>query len=240
MVKNKAFILLELVIALSLLSALLLFSQHWVSQQLQHSRAVLQLPEAQQMLTAIEYFWLQERRAPNSLSELVSKGYIAKVWQPWPGQWQLEQHENMLRLLLPATDVTLARATSAQLPGAQLNSSNELALHIFEPIQLALHRRYLHRSATTGAPEYNQMETDLDVRGHALRNVGILQGDRVVASTVTLSDAQFNQVLASTFESETLTATKGYFGGYEVSELAARFEQLQLQWQQCRSNGGCQ
>ncbi|WP_417688247.1 hypothetical protein [Pseudidiomarina sp.] len=240
MAKRRGFILMELVIALSLLSALLLFSQRWVTQQALGSRVAANLPAAQQMLTAIELFWLHERRAPTALSELVTKGYIAEVWQPWAGQWQLLRQENMLRLTLPATDLGLAQRTSEQLPGAHVNADDELALHVFEPIQLALYQRYLHRVADTSAPEYNQMEADLDMRGHTVRNVDGVDAQTVVATRAVLDAATFGNVRATTLAVEDLVADQASLGGHDVVALAQRLEQLQTQWNQCRSNGGCQ
>lgn len=239
MKRRFGFILLELVIALSLFSALLLFSQQWMQQQFTQSRAALQLPTAQKMLTAIEYFWLQERRPPVALSELITKGYIAKIWQPWSGEWQLQHHQNMLRLLLPAEDLGLAERTSMQLPGAQLNAENEFMLHVFEPIQLALQQRYLHRTASE-APEYNQMEADLDMRGHAVRNLGTLEAERLLADSATLTNANFTALNVTRLNTSELIAEQANFGGYELVSLADRVMQLQLEWQQCRSNGGCQ
>lgn len=237
---HRGFILIELVIALSLLSALLLFSQRWVTQQQKNMDITVHLNAAQEMLTAIEYFWLHERRAPTNLAELVTKGYIAAVWQPWPGQWQLETQLNMLRLTLPVEDVALARLTSEQLAGAHVNSENELALHVFEPIQLALYKRYLHRSADPSAPEYNRMEADIDMNGHALRAVGEVDTRFVYASSASFDTANFGSVHAETMNVTDLQASNASLGGHDVVLLANRLEQLQMQWNQCRANGGCQ
>ena len=240
MAKRRGFILLELVIALSLLSALLLFSQRWVTQQARSAQFGTNLPAAQQMLSAIEFFWLHERRPPTALSELVTKGYIAEVWQPWAGQWQLSLQENRVRLTLPATDLALAQRTSEQVPGAHVNADDALALHVFEPIQLALYQRYLHRVADTSAPQYNQMEADLDMRGHAVRNVDGLDAQTVVATRAVVDTATFSTMRATTLAVDDLVAEQASLGGHDVVALANRVAQLQLQWNQCRSSGGCQ
>lgn len=238
--RKRGFILIELVIALSLLSALLLFSQRWLTQQQKSVDITAQLIAAQQMLTAIEYFWLQERQAPTTLAELVSKGYIAAVWQPWAGQWRLETQVNMLRLTLPVEDLALAQRTSEQLAGAHINGANELALHVFEPIQLALYKRYLHRAADPSAPEYNRMEADIDMNGHALRAVDEFDARFVYASSASFETATFGSVQAETMNVTDLQASNATLGGHDVVLIANRLEQLQVQWNQCRANGGCQ
>ncbi|RUO56092.1 MULTISPECIES: hypothetical protein [Pseudidiomarina] len=240
MQKRRGLILIELVIALSLLSALLLFSQHWLTQQNRNALAVNDLPVAQQMLKAIEYFWLQERRPPTSLNELISKGYIAAVWQPWPGEWRLQLSANMLRLALPATDLAVAQRTSEQVPGAHVNSTNELTLHVFEPVQLALHKRYLHRTVDVTAPEYNQMEVDLNMNGHALDNAGNVIAERVVTTSALIDQATFNQVQAASASVTDLLASNATLGSHDVVLLANRVQQLHEQWQLCLANGGCQ
>ncbi|RUO61942.1 hypothetical protein [Pseudidiomarina insulisalsae] len=240
MKRYKGYILFELVIAISLLSALLLFSQQWLLHKSKQQQQQSGVSEAKTLLREIERFWLLERRIPGDLNELVSKGYLSHVWQPWPQPWMLSQEHNMLRLRIAAPDYEQALWLSQQIAGAHVTAADELSLHVFEPVQLALQERYLQRVADPLAPQYNQMEADLDMNGYKITNVDQLDAKVVVARTANLTAAQFELLRANELEVDTLVATQASISGQDLAVLADRVALLQQQWQQCRAAGGCQ
>lgn len=237
---NRAFILFELVIALSLLSALLLFSQQWLSQQAKRQSSQAGLTGAQQLLTAVEVYWLNEGQTPTTLAELVSKGYITKIWQPWEGTWQLQLEQNMLRLSLMGNDLRQTQRLSEQIPGALINSQGALVLHVFEPVQVVLRSRYLQRYSDANVPENNRMETHLDMNGYSIRNIATLHSDSLVANTATIGIAHFSNAQVARLEVNELIAEQAVIDGHDLAQLADRVTLLQSQWEACRAQGGCQ
>lgn len=242
MKSNRGYILFELVIALSILSGLLLFSQQWLLQQQKRQGNDFSASAAQQFLAAIETFWLAERRTPATLAELVSKGYVAQVWQPWPGEWSIEQYENMLRLRLAvdAGSAGAAQRLSEQVAGAHVTRTGEFMMHVFEPVQLALYKRYLHRYPDAFSPEYNQMQTHLDMNGFSLTNVNEMHANQLISGQAIITEASFENVQATRLEVDDLQAQRAFIGGHNIAQVAQRLKQLQNQWITCRANGGCQ
>ncbi|MDN7134742.1 hypothetical protein [Pseudidiomarina terrestris] len=240
MKQRRGYILFELVIALSLLAGVLVMSQQWLVRQHQVQQRQGWELEARNLMTALERFWLEQRRVPDSLSELVSKGYIAEVWQPWGQPWQLSTQANLLRLQTQAPDSTEARWLARRIAGASSTVDDQLQLHVWQPLLLALRERYLHRIPDPDAPEYSAMASDLDMGGFSIKNVGLIEAERLAGQTATLQSATIADLRASEVVVTTLSAAQATVAGYDVVTIIERMQHLEQSWQTCKAQGGCQ
>ncbi|RUO74320.1 hypothetical protein CWI80_02970 [Pseudidiomarina sediminum] len=237
----KGYILFELVLGLSLLSLILLSTQQWFLYQRTQQQRQLDVTQAKVFLTAVERFWLQEQRPPAVVSELISKGYLEELWYPWQGaQWQLSEHDQLLRLSLPAEEVEVAQWLTGRIAGAMVNEDGFLQLHVWKPIALVLQHRYLQRFTDPQAPEVNTMQSDLLMDGNAIRNVGTIDAEQVSAPVAIIQQGTFQSLNANQLMVTQLIAEHAQVDGYSVAEMAQRLAQLQQQWQQFQAQGGCQ
>ncbi len=238
--KHRGYILFELVLALSLLAGLLVLSQQWMArEQAAQQRSHWQL-EAHALLTAIEQFWLSEARLPEPLSELITKGYIAQIWQPWGAPWQLSTQANLLRLQTPAASVSEANWLAQRIAGADVSHTGDLRLHVWQPAVLALRERYLHRIEDPQHPQYSTMAADLNMNGYSVKNAGLVEAQLVVAERASAQHADIDDLRSSSLTAADLTAQQAIIAGYDVQSVVARLQQLEQQWQACRTQGGCQ
>ncbi|MGQ4276294.1 hypothetical protein ACQ5ES_04520 [Pseudidiomarina sp. E22-M8] len=240
MKQRYGYILFELVLALSLLAGLMLMSHQWFArQQAVQERNSWEI-EAKSFIAAIERFWLTERRVPTPLSELVSKGYIADIWRPWGAPWVVETQDNLLRLQTQAPTTSDANWLVRHIAGASTNADDEVQLHVWQPIVLALRERYLQRIADPIAPEYNTMDSNLDMNGFSINNVATLQTKVLVGTQATVQQAELTDLRASEVSATNFSANAATIAGYDVLAVIQRLQQLEQKWQACRAQGGCQ
>lgn len=234
------YILFELVVALSLLAGLMLMSQQWFARQQALAERSSWEVEAQSFITAIERFWLSERRVPSPLSELVTKGYIADIWRPWGAPWKLEIQDNLLRLQTQAPTVGDANWLARQVAGASTITDNQVQLHIWQPIGLALRERYLHRVPDPMAPEYSAMASDLDMNGFNIKNVATLHTSYLLGTQATVEQAELANLRSTEVDTTRFSADEAIIAGYDVAAVIQRLQLLEQKWQACRAQGGCQ
>ena len=237
--KSRAFVLFELVIALSILTTVLVFSQQWWLRHQRTQQLQNDVHAAEVMLNAIDRFWLTEQRRPNDLPELISKGYVTELWQPWPEPWQLSYNNGLLRLAIQAPSTNQARALAHHLTGADVSARDELRLHVWQPLPVVLNQRFLQRVADPAHPEYQQMETHLDLNGNAIRNVSRVDADIFNGTSVYADLAEIKQLRSDSTETIELVSDNAIIGGFNVKQLLTEFAALQQSWQQCVASGGC-
>lgn len=234
------YILFELVIALSLLAGLMLLSQQWFARQQILAERSSWVVEAKSLITAIERFWLSERRVPGALDELITKGYIADIWRPWGAPWQLDIQDNLVRLQTQAPTTGDANWLAQQVAGASTNPDNEVQFHIWQPIGLALRERYLHRVADPMAPEYSAMASDLDMNGFSINNIATLQASYLIGTEASVEQADLANLRSTEVSAIRFSADEANIAGYDVVAVIQRLQQLEQKWQACLAQGGCQ
>lgn len=208
-VKQRGFLLTEMLVAIAVFGVLVLVVMQW--QQQQHRQQQLQdsLDYAQRLVSVLQDHYMHYDAYPSSMAALVATG----LWQqtsasPLASNWQWRTVAGQLELSWTANSAAQAQWLGSQWLGSVV-TGREVVYRQLIPIQLgpADPAQWLHRQAVAGQPELNQMQTTLDFGGHDLTNVGQLDAIEIQAMQLTVDE----------LETEALAVERLLLGGSDWS-----------------------
>lgn len=201
--RNKGFSLLEFVAVLALISGVLLSLTQW--RQIQHQQRLQQvlLDTIDHVQMALYGHFRQHNEFPLSISAL---GLTEHEMTPWGGSVALRHENGELNIVVPTPNRHVLAWLQARLPMTQ-RQELDLLVSVPMPLQTLSADFALHRVAVEGRPELNQMQTDLNMNGFAIRNFSQLEADNAQLDMVTASEAVIGQITADeVWLTEQLTA----------------------------------
>lgn len=238
--QRQGYVLIELITAIVVLSAMLLWaSQMWQFQQQQQQRKHW-LDDIEQVRHGALSFWVKDGRAPLTIDEFLSTEQQQSLLSPWQSPWQFTLAEHWLELAVTAPDANQAQWLSNKVAGAFVRAE-QVIIPIWAPAAQGLDESYLYRQAVPDKPHLNSMMTDLDMGGHDILNAGAIEADQVSTSQLhTWSINADNLNILSVAEAESLYAADVITPFGSLSELKATLNQFEVVWGYCVASGKCQ
>src|SRR5690554_806358 len=206
MMRRQGYVLIEVITAIVVLSAMLLWAmQMWQFQQQQKQRKHW-LEDIQQVRNGALSFWLKDGHAPASIDEFFTVEQQASLVAPWQSSWQFAMAEHWLELSLNAPDEAQAVWLSNKVAGA-FQRATQVVIPIWSPAAQGLDESYLYRQAVPDKPHLNSMLTDLDMGGKNILNVNSIDADEVTLGQLhAWSINAENLTIVSVAEAESLYA----------------------------------
>ncbi|RUO78256.1 type II secretion system protein [Pseudidiomarina taiwanensis] len=238
--KVTGFVLLELIVALTLIGVGLMFLGQWYAQQQQLSTRQTWVYDTELLISALQTQWQQTHKVPSDLSQLSHPDGSSGFVEPWQQTWQVLPQAEHLQLQIAAPNHAEARWFASQLPGARA-VQEQVFIEVLEPdySQVANAERFLHRQPQPQQPELNEMQVDLQMNGHALTNVSQLQATSasvtmVQSDLVQTSDFSATHARIEHLEVDSLISPEG-----SLLQLKQQLDLLQALWNSCVAQGRC-
>lgn len=234
------FILFELIIALTLIGATLLFIGQWSQHRQQIELRQGWLNDTEKLIEIVGEYWRQQAIMPSDLSQLPETFGIEQLQTPWQRIWQLAPQGQTLMLTMEAPSSAEASWFAGRLAGAQV-VGQQLQVTILPPLfqRSGSPERYLHRIAVPSQPELNQLEVHLDLNGFDVTNVGLFDGtdgrlQNVQSTTLASQSLVANRLTVDTINVGDLVTPNG-----DLREFMESLDRLQALWDSCVAQGGC-
>lgn len=207
LIKRRAggFSLFELLVVLSFLSAMLIFSIQVSTSTQQNSRVQLFVAELSDLKNAVYAAsgYIKHEVTPADL--VTEQLYFGELYSPWGEPYRIEYTELGIYVLGYARTQKLAERLVKQLSAAEY-SGGWVKLFVHQPEPKIDDSLYLHREFDAERPHLNQMNTDLDMSGHNILNVGDINADKAEFAHVSVPTALLSHVESTTATIDNVSA----------------------------------
>lgn len=186
--KQSGFTLQELVISLAIMGIIATGAVSNYKVEQKTSLVEKAAADVDGLTQAYNQFYTKNRRAPTSISELVTEGYyVGSTESPWGSTYVGTETANGYAVSVNTSDSTYAKSLSNKYASSSLSGTS---VEVTTPIPTieTLASQYLHRVSVDGSPELNQLETDIDANGHNIRNISELDAEEVNVTTAVIEE----------------------------------------------------
>jgi filamentous hemagglutinin len=183
---QRGFTLAELAIVTVITGVTAMYGMEYAENQERYANVEKAVQDLKALQHSYNQFYLEERRFPADIPEMVDLGYyVGDTVSPFNTTYIGEPGAKGFRFRIDANEDSYALTMSDIISGSTLSAATEVSVEVPIPTLGTIAAQYLHRVTVAGHPEYNSMQTNLDINGFDINSIGTL--DAVSVETQTLN-----------------------------------------------------
>ncbi|EKE83822.1 hypothetical protein [Idiomarina xiamenensis] len=172
--QHAGWLLLEAITAIAIVGLLLAQLTQWLSSQQQQARLQQWQQLTERLQQAQQLYYQRFHQFADDLGHLQQAQLWQPHWQwPWRSEWLFERHTQGLLMTTELPSRRLATWLAKMLQGSRQQR------WLLPPLQAGADEQWLHRQPQPQRPYLNQMQTELNMAQHDIRDVAELDAKQL-------------------------------------------------------------